>query len=107
MTTPIVLGSWYDVEWTQCPRCGGDGQHVECYDDLFHTRDHCTHGDNLCALCEGVGRITKTLDERWFSRDTFEAVTATAADLRVRGKLHAAAREYRNDPDKSLQEAEF
>ena len=39
------------------------------------------HGDNLCALCKGVGQITEELDQRWHSRDAFEAVTAPVPDL--------------------------
>ncbi len=98
---------WYDADWRSCPRCGGDGRYVECYDDICHARDQCMHGNNQCNLCEGVGQITKSLEERWHSRDSFEAVTAPAPDLRARGKLHAAAREVRNDPARSLQEADF
>jgi hypothetical protein len=64
------------------------------------------HGDNLCALCEGVGEITRELDRRWFSRDAFESVTLPDADLRRRGKLHAVARERYVDTGTSQSEGE-
>lgn len=51
------------------------------------------HGDNLCALCEGVGEVSKELDRRWAERDTFGSVELPAPDLKRRGKLHAVARE--------------
>ncbi|WP_459191789.1 hypothetical protein [Halosimplex sp. J119] len=90
---------YYDVEWLDCIRCGGNGEHVECYDDLCHAAGHCMHGDNLCNLCEGIGLITEELAERWRRRDAFESVTAPDADLRARGKLHAAARDRRQEAD--------
>ncbi|MFC6973680.1 hypothetical protein ACFQL1_01710 [Halomicroarcula sp. GCM10025709] len=94
-------------EWMDCIRCRGTGEYVECYDDLCHAQDRCMHGNNTCKLCGGLGRITRELAERWRSRDAFEAVTAPAPDLRARGKLHQAAREIREDPERSLEEADF
>lgn len=90
-------GWWYDVEWVRCERCRGSGERVECYDDLCHARGRCKHDPtkNVCNLCGGTGRLTEELDERWFSRDPFDSVTATDADLRNQGKLHAVARERR------------
>jgi len=88
---------YYDVEWLDCIRCGGNGEHVECIDDLCHAQGHCMHGDNLCALCEGIGVISEELADRWRQRDAFEAVTAPDADLRARGTLHAVARERRQE----------
>lgn len=96
-----------DADWNDCIRCGGTGEHIECIDDLCHAQGRCMHGDNTCALCEGLGRITAELAQRWRQRDSFEGVTAPAPDLRARGKLHAAARDVREDPDRSLQEADF
>lgn len=90
------------VEWIDCTRCDGTGERVECIDDLCHAQDHCMHGDNTCKLCEGLGRITRELDERWWNREPFESVTLPDADLWARGKLHAVARERhrsRNDQD--------
>lgn len=86
-------GHWYDAEWIDCIRCRGTGERVECVDDLCHGQGRCMHGDNTCALCNGVGRITRELADRWRQRDSFEAVTAPDADLRRQGKLHAVARE--------------
>lgn len=88
-------GYWYDAIWVTCIRCGGSGEHVECFDDLCHAQGRCMHdpGNNVCNLCVGTGRTTTELDKRWSSRDSFEAVTAPDADLRNQGKLHAAARE--------------
>ncbi|KZX49326.1 hypothetical protein [Haloarcula sp. K1] len=96
-----------NADWIDCIRCGGTGEHVECIDDICHAKCHCMHGDNRCALCEGLGRITTELATRWRQRDSFEGVTAPAPDLRARGKLHAAARDVREDHERSLQEADF
>lgn len=76
----------------RCPRCRGTGENVECFDDLCHAQDRCMHGDNQCALCEGVGEISRELDQRWAARDPFEAVELPAQDLKRRGKLHEVAR---------------
>jgi len=94
-TVPPGRGWWFDVEWIRCDRCRGTGGHVECYDDICHAQGRCMHDarNNICNLCNGVGEISKELDERWYSRDAFEAVTAPDADLHRQGKLHAAARE--------------
>jgi len=81
------------TEWNDCIRCGGSGEYVECYDDLCHARGRCMHGENTCTLCEGLGRITSELADRWRQRDTFESVTLPDADLRARGDLHAIVRE--------------
>lgn len=78
--------------WLDCQRCGGDGQRVDCIDDLCHAHGRCMHGDNTCRLCEGVGRITRKLARRWQQRETFETVELPAADLRARGRLHVVAR---------------
>jgi len=43
----------------------------------------------------------KTPDERFWHPECLPE------DLRARGELHAAAREVRNDPEQSLQEADF
>lgn len=94
---PPARGSRYDVEWIDCPRCRGTGENVECMDDLCHAQGRCMHGNNLCALCEGVGEITTELRDRWWDRDAFESVTLPDADLRRRGKLHAVARERREE----------
>ncbi|GGK74256.1 hypothetical protein [Haloarcula sebkhae] len=94
-------------EWRDCIRCHGTGKHIECYDDLCHAQGRCMHGDNTCALCEGLGRITAELAERWRQREPFKGVTAPAPDLRARGKLHVAARDVREHPNKSLREADF
>lgn len=51
--------------------------------------------NNVCNLCGGTGWITEELDRRWYSRDSFEGVTAPAADLWNQGKIHAVARERR------------
>ena len=91
------FGSYYDVEWIDCIRCRGTGEYVECYDDLCHAQDRCMHGNNTCNLCEGIGRITKELADRWSRREPFEAVTAPDADLWARGTLHAVARERREE----------
>lgn len=93
---PITL--WFDVEWVRCGRCRGSGERVECYDDLCHAQGRCMHdpASNVCNLCAGTGAITKELDRRWFSRDSFESVTAPDADLWNQGKIHAVARERRN-----------
>lgn len=86
-------GRWYDVEWVTCPRCRGTGENVECWDDLCHAQGRCMHGDNLCVLCEGVRKITRELERRFYTRESFEAVPIPDADLHLRGKLHAVARE--------------
>lgn len=88
-------GSWFDVEWIDCIRCRGTGERVECIDDLCHAQGRCMHDptNNTCNLCEGIGRITRELADRWHQRDPFESVTLPDADLRARGKLHAVARE--------------
>lgn len=101
MSSNIPVETWYGAEWIACPRCHGTGEHVECYDDLCHAKGRCMHGNNLCALCEGVGEITKELEERWFSRESFEGVLCPDPDLYVRGKLHAVARERYNGGDTS------
>lgn len=72
-------------EFVDCMRCGGNGQHVECYDDLCHAQGECMHGDNTCNLCEGHGRISTELATRWRRRDTFESVTLPGADRKLRG----------------------
>ena len=53
------------------------------------------HGfqNNICNLCGGIGLITETLGRRWRSRDAFEGVEATDADLYAQGTLQAVARE--------------
>lgn len=84
-------------DWITCPRCRGTGEKVECMDDLCHAQGHCMHGDNLCLLCEGTGEITRKLEERFYSREAFEAVTIPDPDLKRRGKLHAVARERWED----------
>lgn len=88
-------GWWYDVVWVDCPRCGGDGHRVECMDDLCHAHGRCFHdpANNRCTLCAGIGRISKELQQRWFSRDGFESVELPDADLWKRRDLHAVARE--------------
>ncbi|GAB6863195.1 hypothetical protein ACFR97_10175 [Haloplanus litoreus] len=88
-------GWWYDAEWVRCGRCRGSGEYVECYGDLCHAQGRCMHDptNNVCNLCGGTGRITAELDERWYSRNAFESVTAPEADLWNRGTLHAVARE--------------
>lgn len=96
---PPARGSWYDAEWVVCPRCRGDGQNVECIDDLCHAQGRCMHGDNLCALCEGVGEISRELERLWTRREPFESVTLPDQDLRRRGKLHEVARERYQDTD--------
>lgn len=53
------------------------------------------HGNNLCVLCEGERWITEELSSRFYSRDSFEAVTIPDADLYLRRKLHAVARDRR------------
>jgi hypothetical protein len=83
-------------EFIRCPRCRGTGENVECLDDLCHAQGRCMHGDNTCILCEGLGRITHELEDRWYSREGFESVSIPDPDLRARGKLHAAARERHN-----------
>lgn len=88
-------GWWYGDIWQPCIRCGGDGQRIECYDDLCHAQGRCMHGNNSCNLCAGVGRISHELADRWRNRDSFEAVTAPDADLHLQGKLHAVARDRR------------
>lgn len=88
-----VMTAHYDAEWIDCIRCRGSGEYVECYDDICHAKGRCIHGNNTCNLCEGLGRITEELAERWRRRDAFEAVRAPDADLHARGKLHAVARE--------------
>lgn len=88
-------GYSYDVEWRNCPRCRGSGENIECIDDLCHAQGRCMHGDNLCKLCEGTGRISDELEERWYSRETFGSVEIPDADLYKRRKLHAVARERR------------
>ena len=92
---PPARGRWYDVEWVRCDRCRGTGEHVECYDDICHAQGRCMHdpGNNVCNLCDGLGRITRELDKRWYSREEFGTVEIPDADLRARGKLHAAVRE--------------
>lgn len=69
-----------DVEWIRCPRCDGTGDRVECIDDLCHAQDRCLHGQNTCKLCRGGGRISRELEERWYSRELFESVEIPAAD---------------------------
>lgn len=88
----LTRGSWYDVEWRQCDRCRGSGEHVECVDDICHAKGRCMHGDNTCILCGGVGEISRELEERWYSREGFEDVPIPDADLRRRGTLHGVAR---------------
>lgn len=83
----------YRSEFIVCPRCRGSGRNVECVDDLCHAQGHCMHGDNLCALCEGVGEISRELEREWFQREPFESVELPAQDLKRRGKLHEVARE--------------
>lgn len=97
MSNPLLpeRGHSYAVEWRDCPRCRGSGENVECYDDLCHAQGRCMHDNNLCALCEGVGRISDELEARWYSRDSFESVELPDADLYKRRKLHAVARERR------------
>jgi hypothetical protein len=100
MIEPIANPApYYDVEWLDCIRCGGTGESVECYDDLCHAQGSCMHGDNMCALCGGIGLITAELAGRWRGRDAFEGVTAPDADLRARGTLHAVVRERRQEAD--------
>ena len=53
--------------------------------------------NNVCNLCGGTGVITTELEERWLDRDSFEAVTAPAADLWNQGKMHAVARSDRQE----------
>jgi len=88
-------GWWYDAEFVSCDRCRGSGERVECMDDLCHAQGRCFHdpANNVCNLCGGTGRVTEELDERWYSRGTFESVTAPDADLWNQGKLHAVVRE--------------
>lgn len=81
------------TDWIPCPRCRGTGTNVGCVDDLCHAQGRCMHGNNLCALCEGTGEITRELEERWHSRDPFKSVELPDPDLKRRGKLHAVARE--------------
>lgn len=96
--TGIPHCSWYDVEWVRCVRCGGDGEYVECYDDLCQAKGRCIHeaANNVCNLCGGTGVITAELEERWLDRDTFEAVTAPDPDLWNQGTLHAVACDRRD-----------
>lgn len=90
-------GWWCDIEWVRCDRCRGTGERVECIDDLCHAQGECFHDPrhNVCNLCAGTGRITKELEERWYSRGVGESVTAPDADLWNQGELHAAARDRR------------
>jgi len=91
------VSSIYDVEWTDCVRCRGSGERVECMDDLCHAQGECMHdpANNVCNLCGGTRCITSELADRWSHRDAFEAVVAPDADLWTQGKLHAVAREHR------------
>lgn len=46
-----------------CPNCGGDGEIVDCWDDICLARGRCMHGDNkICRECHGDGRVWM-----WFS----------------------------------------
>ena len=73
-----------EEEFIECYRCRGTGEYVECIDDLCHARGECMHGDNTCTLCDGHGRISRTLADRWARREPFEAVGLPEADRRFR-----------------------
>lgn len=39
-----------------CWSCGGEGNVVDCCDNLCHGQDWCMHGDNRwCGVCAGEG----------------------------------------------------
>ena len=85
---------WYDADWIPCPRCGGDGQYVECYDDLCHAQGRCMHGDNLCALCQGVGEITDadTIPQSADELVRLEGISAVVVMGERDGVLHLSGR---------------
>ena len=50
-------------KWIDCPNCRGDGEIINCYDDLCHAQGRCMHdGNDLCYECDGDGRVWM-----WFS----------------------------------------
>jgi hypothetical protein len=90
---PFVDDRPWKLDVVECVRCRVSGRYVECYDDLCYSRGFCSHGDNTCALCSGVGRVTKRLTDRWQARGSFESVEATDYDLYLQGTLQEVARE--------------
>ncbi|WP_227132290.1 hypothetical protein [Halorubellus salinus] len=91
--SPTADDRAWKLDVVECVRCRGSGKHVECHDDLCYSRGFCSHGNNTCALCSGVGRVTKRLTDRWHARGSFESVEATDYDLHLQGTLQEVARQ--------------
>ena len=41
-----------------CQRCQGEGDEIDCCDDMCHGIGHCIHGDyKVCPECHGTGEV--------------------------------------------------
>ena len=61
VNTHSEVNYWYDDcddEPTVCDYCLGDGQVIDCCDDICHGQGYCIHGENtICPVCHGEGEI--------------------------------------------------
>lgn len=58
------------AEGVHCPSCNGQGEFIDCFDDLCHWKGRCFHtGNTVCNLCDGTGRVSPaTRDRYWQER---------------------------------------
>ncbi|AFZ73080.1 hypothetical protein [Natronobacterium gregoryi] len=55
-------------EGVYCPRCSGQGEFIDCHEEICHWKGQCFHdGTTECEFCDGSGRVSAQTRNRYYA----------------------------------------